>query len=249
MKYLSTFLLCFLIGNIIYSQEKLSVRSTFFSASYLQIKDESNFGLVFRGPAIDFGMKWEIPLKNHTLIYEYHLGGGFPLAKGVVGLNMSIKPVDLSYVFDIPTDNIIFQVGPALKMQYDVQFYPDLQSGYDFWLTSYAAGIKLRAIIPANNGTIRFGLWNSLLGVTSRTKPYTDPYFFDLGFGEVIRDIHSNLGFSSLNQFINTTFTAEYMFKKHPRIALSYVLDYSQYADPCIFTFLNQSLRFIVKAR
>ena len=248
MKYISTLFLL-LCTRIISSQELPSTRSTFLSASYLQVKEEANYGLVFRGPAVDFGMRWEIPIRNNTILYEYHLGAGFPLAKGVIGLNMSLKPVDISIVRDIPAGNIIFQAGPALKMQYDVQFYPDLQSGYDFWLTSYNAGIKLRAIIPAMTGMIRLGIWNSLLGLTSRTEPYTDPYFFDLGFWEVMKDIHSNLEFSSLSRFINTTFTAEYLFKKHPRIALAYVLDYSYYADPYKMTFMNQSLRLIVNAK
>ena len=82
MKYFILFLFLLTGGNI-YGQENPGKCYTFYSPAYLQIKEEANFGLVFRGPAFYFGMGWDISVMDKLLSYEFEDGAGFPLAKGV----------------------------------------------------------------------------------------------------------------------------------------------------------------------
>jgi hypothetical protein len=133
-----------MITGEMFSQDVHPKRQTFYSAGFIQVKEAANYGLVFRGPSFGFGMRWEFPSVKHLLFYEYSLGPGVMFAKNIAGLDFSFKPADLGYLWKIPAGKINLFAGPSVKMQYDVQFYPDLQSGYDYWLTSYAAGAYLR---------------------------------------------------------------------------------------------------------
>lgn len=245
MKYIFVFIIVLFTGEL-YAQEG---RSTFYSTSYLQIKENANYGLVFSGPALDIGMRWEIPSGSHSLLYEYKIGLGLPFSKKIIGLNMSFKPADLSYLWNIWVGKMAMHVGPALRLQYDVQFYPDLQSGYDYWMTNYSTGIRAIASVPFNWGTVSMSLFNSIMGFTSRTTPYGDPYYFDLGFGEVLKDIHSNLKFSGPGSFDNTSVGITCLFKKHSRLSVSYLVDYYGYYGHDKFQMLNHSVSIAVKAK
>ena len=205
--------------------------------------------MVFKGPDLAFGIHWELSKHNHTLLYENIVGLGLPFSKNILGINFCLKPIDFSYLWNISSWKPAFKVGPSVKMQYDVQFYPDLQSGYSYWLTKYSLGIKIATTISIPQGKLYLHFFNSFIGLTSRSEPYTDPYFFDLSFGEVLKDINSNFKSSGINDFKNTAFSIEYQSKKHSRISVSYNLEYSNYFIQNRFQLLTQSIRIHIKTK
>ena len=233
-----------LITPSIFSQEAHTLRTTYFSADFLQIKESANYGLVFRGPSIRFGMNWMLSRNNDFIFYEYNLGLGAPLSKGIIGINFCLKPVETAYLWKLPWEKSTTGIGPSLKMEYNAQSYPDLQSGYNFWLTHYSLGLSANTFFTVNNSLIKIRLFTSLFGLTSRTEEYTDPYFFDIGFGEVIMDSHRNFKLTTVQEFNNTTIEIRFQRRNSSRFSLSYVMEYSAYSKYPEIRLLNQSIRF-----
>ena len=245
IEYISTALLFILVTVQLYSQEERSYRTTFFSSSFLEIKESANYGLVFRGPSVDFGMNWNIPRKNNLIFYEYKVGLATIFSKGIIGMNIGLKPVDFAYLWGSQFERFKLALGPALKMEYNTQAYPDIQSGYEYWLTNYSTGLMVLVTAPVKNSLVKVRAFNSFFNLLSRGDIYNDPYFFDLDFGELLRDVHQDFMFSSLGKFNNTFFEIRYMKTNSSRFSISYSVDYFVFTEMPEFQFLNQSLRFI----
>jgi hypothetical protein len=188
-------------------------------------------------------MNWTFPHKSNAWFYEFKLMLGAPFAKDVVAMNFSIKPLEAAYAWNIPVNKFGLKIGPSLKMEYNIQFYPDLQSGYYYWLTNYSAGVEVFAHYKVKNAIFKLKAFNNLFGFVSRGEIYEDPYFFDRKFSDIFSDVHSNFNFVSLGTFNNSFFEIRYQKKASSRIAFSYVFDYFVYTDDPAIKFLNQSLR------
>ncbi len=238
----AAFVIVFLCGDLT-AQDSIRPRNTFFSIGFLQIKESENYGLVFRGPSLDAGMNWTFPHKDNAWFYEFKLMVGAPIAKDIIGLNYSFKPIEAAYVWKIPVKKFGLKIGPALKMEYNQQMYPDLQSGYYFWLTQYSAGVSAFATVNLKNSLIKVRVFNNLCGFVSRGETWEDPYFFTDQFSDVVSDMHSEFSFVSLGTFNNTFFEIQYRRNAASRLAYSYVFDYFVYSDDPAIKFLNQSLR------
>lgn len=236
------FVLSFLTGELA-AQDSIRPRNTFLTVGFLQIKESENYGLVFRGPSLDAGMNWTFPHKSNAWIYEFRLMLGAPFAKDVTAMNISFKPLEAAYAWNIPVNKFGLKIGPALKMEYNFQVYPDLQSIYYFWLTNYSAGVEIFANYKIKNAIFKLRVFNNLIGFVSRGEIYEDPYFNDSKFSDIMSDIHSDFQFISLGTFNNTFFEIRYQKSAASRLAFSYVLDYFVYTDDPAIKFLNQSLR------
>jgi hypothetical protein len=236
------FVLCLTAHDIV-AQDSIRARNSFLSTGFLQIKESPNYGLVFRGPFIGFGMNWNWLHDDNTWFYEAKLGVGFPFAKEIVGLNMNFKPIEMAYAWKIPVRTVGLEIGPSLKMEYNIQYYPDLQSGYYYWLTHYSAGVEVFADYKFKNSILKLRAFNNLFGFVSRGEIYEDPYFFDRKFSDIFSDVHSNFNFVSLGTFNNTFFEIRYQKKASSRLAFSYVFDYFTYTEEPEIKYLNQLLR------
>lgn len=225
------------------AQDSARFRTTFVSLSYLQIKESENYGLVFRGPSIDAGMNWTFPHHQNAWLYEFKIGLGAPFSKGIIAMHINVKPLEMAYAWKIPVQNVGLRIGPALKMEYNFQYYPDLQSGYYFWLTNYNAGVSAFAIVKLKNAILKMRAFNNLFGFVSRGEIWEDPYFFDRKFSDIMADLHSDFEFVTPGTFNNTFFEIMYRKSSTSRLALSYVFDYFVYSDKPEIKFLNQSLR------
>ena len=223
IEYISITLLFIFVTVQLYSQEERSSRTTFISSGFLQIKESSNYGLVFRGPSVDFGMNWNIPHKNNLIFFEYKFGLAAMFSKGIIGMNIGLKPVDFAYLWERQYERFKLDLGPALKMEYNTQAYPDIQSGYEYWLTNYSTGLMVFVTAPVKNSLVKVRAFNSFFNLVSRGDIYNDPYFFDLDFRELLRDVHQDFMFSSPGKF-NNTFVAVLIDHKFGH-AVSCILD------------------------
>jgi len=194
-------LVFFLPGS---ARENAITRYSFFSTGFSQLKEAANFGLVFNGPVINYGMTWDRRNDKRMITYGYELGVGIPFSKNIPALDFYLKPVDMAYLFRFPGLNDRLYVGPVLKFEYIYNFYPQLQSGFDYWFTNFSLGLKAHYAFNYQSSAFQIALSSSLAGFISRQPDYRDPYFFDIGFKYAVRDLHQNLVFGSLEKY-NTT--------------------------------------------
>ena len=101
MKKLQFTLLFIIILKLGFTQDTVRHRSSFISLQNLQIKEGANFGLVFRGPAFDYGMHWRYKFNKHLLTYEYEIGLGVPFTKDIPGMAFYLKPIDLAFMHSL----------------------------------------------------------------------------------------------------------------------------------------------------
>jgi hypothetical protein len=245
LSFIVVALILYAISQPVVAQDSSRPRNTFVSVGYLQIKESPNYGLVFRGPSIDFGMNWNFSHGSNTWYYEYKLGAAFPFSKGIAGLIVNLKPIEMAYTFKLPVKKFGLKLGPALKMEYNIESYPDLQSGYYFWITNYNLGLSVLADLKIKNAIFRLRFLNSVAGFISRGDIYDDPYFFTAEFSEVMSDIHSNFTFATFGDFNNTFLELRYQKSSASRLAYAYVLDYFVYTKNPQIKYLNQTVRLI----
>lgn len=238
-------LLLFLIFIPCVAQLHINNRNSFLSAGYLQVNEDANFGLVFKGPALDFGMSWEIGNEHGIIIYEYELGGGIIFSRDIPALGFYLKPFDLAYIFRMPLAETILFVGPSFKMEYNYNLYPELQSGFDYWFTNSAFGVYALCNLTLRNSSFRIKFNSSVAGFTSRQENYRDPYFYDIGFKYAIRHLNQDLTFASFNSFCTSTLELLWKPKADSRLALGYALKYSGYYQSPEISMVTQSFKLI----
>lgn len=242
MKILIAFILLFQCSKI-HAQEKHS--SYFISGDFYQIKEEDNLGLVFKGPQLSFGLKFEFPIRNNLLVYQNRIGLGPSFSRGMIAAQFNFKPIDLFYGFNISNKEEIFFLGPTLKTEYNVQFYPQLSGGHAFWFTNYHIGVGSIYEFIFNEHKIKVFFSTSLFGVISRPKPDRDPYWMFFYFSDVISQVHQDLKLASLLDFNNTTLQLEYFpYSNENSFSITYNLEfYGTFNKPNV-SFLNHSLSF-----
>jgi hypothetical protein len=245
MKTSIFYLTLLFLTSFISAQENGRSKITFVTASYLQTKESLNYGLVFRGPMLDFGMNWSKHYKSTILSYGYKLGFSLLSTRDVLGANLKIKPLELSYLKEIVNNKFKIGIGPSFKSEYNYQVYPDVQSGYLFWYTNYNVGFTCNSEIPIFDKKIQINFTNSLMGFISRPSKYEDPYYYDIRFSDFVRYAHQDFKFLSFNGFDNSTIELLYKFSPDSRLAISYVFEYFGYYKNPQIQVVENSIRLI----
>jgi len=249
MKPLKLTVFLMLICTLGSAQEKTITRNSFFTAGYNQIREDANFGLIFRGPGLNYGMSWNIGNEKRYLSCQYELGVGVLFSKQIPALGFFLKPVDLAFMIKIPLAANRLYVGPEIKLEYNYELYPDLQAGFDYWFTNTSLGIRAVYDFNYKKSSFRIKLNTSLAGFISRQEAYRNPYFYDIGFKYAIEHLNKNLHLGSFDDF--NVSGLEVLFKpdNNSGLTFGYFLDYSGfYNDPTI-TILNQGVKLILSKR
>lgn len=211
-----------------------------FNLGFKQIKEDANFGLVFTGPVIKYGYNYKCENYNRLIEIDNEFGLGTLFTRKIPGIDFYLKLLETSYLFKKTANNAQFLIGPYIKMEYNYNLYPDLQSGFDYWLSNYSAGINSAYYfkvfsLPAN---IKFK--TSLFGFVSRQPENRNPYFYDLGLGHAIKHLNSDLNFVFINKFNSTNFEIQLRFKEQSRYIWSYNFDYYGFTDnPKVFVLVH----------
>lgn len=220
-------------------------RYSFFSTGFSQVKDAANFGLVFSGPIVNYGMKWNLINNKRMITYGYELGAGIPFSKNIPALDFYLKPVDLSYMFRFPGLNNRLYIGPTLKFEYIYNFYPQLQSGFGYWFTNFSLGLKAHYAFNFQSSAFQIALSSSLAGFISRQTDYRDPYFYDIGFKYAVRDLHQNLVFGSLDKYNTTDLEILWKPASESRFTFGYEFRYSGYSGVPEFKKVSHSIKIL----
>lgn len=236
------FLVLFLPGS---GQENANTRYSFFSTGFSQVKEAANFGLVFNGPVINYGMEWNLINEKRMITYGYELGVGIPFSKNIPALDFYLKPVDMAYMFIFPGVNNRFYIGPALKFEYIYDFYPQLQSGFGYWFTNFSLGLKAQYTFNYQSSAFQIALSSSLAGFISRQPDYRDPYFYDIGFKFAVRDLHQNMVFGSFEKYNTTDLEILWKPASASRFTFGYEFRYSGYSDAPEFKKVSHSIKIL----
>jgi hypothetical protein len=228
---ISIWLILLFTANHLAAQDFENSRSINASLDFLQIKESENYGLVYSGPQIRLSYRnsWEINMKD--LVYEGSAGFAYLRSRGTSGLNIHVKVLDLHYNIYERERDVSFFAGPWIKMEYNYQLYPELQSGYSFHFTNYTFGFSVSSTWQTDDFHLTLRWKNSLAGLISRTETGRDPYFFDLSFGDYLRDQHKAFKGGSFNLYNNSMVELHYVDPQHPRIAYAYSFQYFVYSD------------------
>lgn len=211
----------------------------------LQIKESLNYGLVFRGPGLGYAYSAQWLNDKRIMEYQGRISFNIPVTKRIIAASLNVVPARFDYLFKTGPEGH-FSAGLYAILEYNYEFYPDLQSGYSFWLTHYSLGGALAGWFQQQESRIDLSFHFTILGLTSRTQPYDDPYFFDAGFGDIMGFLHSDLQFGSFGKYSVDELEIKWTPKATSRLAWAYAFQYYGYFDDPQFTMLNHCLRLII---
>lgn len=214
-----------------------------FSADFSQIQEALNNEMVFSGPALTINYNY-YNVNDNAFIIKSGIGVGILFNRGIIGVSANLTPIDIFYGFETEIfESVKTYIGPKLHVGYNVQIYPDLQSGLDYWATNINLSPAAMLDIPYDDDIIRVEAAVSVFGLLSRTPQGRNPYFFSLNFFDIMEDLHSDMEAGSLNKFLHTTLSADFPVDGSGSWVLGYGLDYFTYFDEPGINLLNHSVK------
>ncbi len=166
------------------------------SANYAELKDQVNYGLVFRGPNLQIGYVFDLKTSARRFRFESEFGFGASFAKGIAGINFNFKPVQLDYLFPIDFSNSTLWIGPYAAVRYNYHLYPELHSGHTYWFTAIDIGPCLNFETQVLEKQVAVNLVTTVYSITSRPAFEKEDYFYFLQFSDVLKNAHSDFSFS-----------------------------------------------------
>jgi hypothetical protein len=215
------------------------------SLGFRQIKESANIGLVFRGPDLRYEFHWDKPVNHGTISYENNLGFGVLYARHMTALDFYVKPLEFNYLYR-KTEDRKFAFGPSVKLEYFYDYYPELQSGFDYWFTDFSLGLKAEQKLSMGESKLTMGLQVYFLGLVSRQPEYRDPYFYELGFGQAVKHLHSKMHAGTPGNFNTTEFEVRWTPSEDSRFTFIYSLEYAAYYDGPKVTYLNHQFSVLL---
>jgi hypothetical protein len=245
MKRSLVFCIAFILAAIgAYPQESKTYDHT-VALNFIQIKEQANYGLVFKGPGLGYAFSASWENENRILDYEGRFSFNVPVTREIIAASVNFVPVRFDYLFKTGNEGK-WNAGPYAIIDYNYELYPDLQSGYSYWFTNISLGAAVERSFTLKGSQIAAAIHTTLLGFTSRQPVYDDPYFFDLGFGDIVRFINQNLQFGSWNSYNQSELELRWTPGTGSRLAYAYSFQYYGYFDEPELTMINQSVKLII---
>jgi hypothetical protein len=212
-----------------------------FKPSFIQIKDEFNYGLVHNG--LDLAGEYSMSLSGERYLFEYKAALCFGANyKQGLGLAWSFKPFDLFYSFRLNNNpSIQLTLGPYSAGYYMWQLYPELQSGKMFWLSSYEVGPRFRISLPLKERILHLSVSSSLTSLNSRPEMTTEEYYYSLTFADFVGNPHSNMSLASIKDFNHTQLLME-LADPDKKFSMGYEFTYLGYLNAPTFKYMAHSI-------
>jgi hypothetical protein len=233
----------FLLATMAYTQE-IKLQTHTVSVNWLGIKDQMNYGLVFRGPGIGYAYSARWENKDRILAYEGRFSFSMPVTRSIVGGAFNVMPVRFDYLFKTGADGKV-SLGPYAIMEYNYELYPDLQSGYSFWLTQYSLGFVMTGWFNVKKSRIDLSIHQSAFGITSHQPEIDDPYFFDQSFAYAVKFVHQDFQFGSLDRYNQTELEMRWTPKAGSRLAYAYSFQTCAYFKEPALNMINNTIKII----
>jgi hypothetical protein len=213
--------------------------------NFLQIKEELNYGLAFKGPGLGYAYSAQWQNEKRILDYEGRFSINFPMTRDILAGSFNVVPVRLDYLFKTGSENKLC-IGPYFIAEYNYETYPDLQSIYSFWFTNFSLGGALKYSFNLKKNLIDISFHTTLLGLTSRNPVYDDPYFGDQSFAYALKFVHQDLTFGSWGRYNQSELEIRWQPNAGSRLAYAYSFQYYGYFDEPSLTMLNQTVKLII---
>jgi hypothetical protein len=245
MKKIIVFLTFLLLLASLSGAQQLRSHDHTVALNFIQIKEQANYGLVFKGPGLGYAYSalWEN--EKRILDYEGRFSFNVPVTREIFAAAVNFVPLKFDYLFKTDADGKLC-IGPYAMIDYNYELYPDLQSGYSYWFTHFSLGGAVRYSFETKGNRFDLAFHTTLLGMTSRQPVYDDPYFFDLGFGDIVRFVNQDLQFGSWNRYNQSEVEVRWTPARESRFAYAYSFQYYGYGDEPGLTLINQSIKFII---
>ena len=216
-------------------------QSISLKSSFIQIRDEFNYGLVHNG--LDISGEYTLTLSGEKNTFMYHAGLSFGANyKQGLGLAWSFKPLDIYYGFRLDHHSrVSLTLGPYVAGYYMWQLYPELQSGKMFWISSYEIGPRILMSLPLKSRTLHFSFSNSLVSLNSRPEWRTEEYFYSLTFADFITNPHSNMTFGYLEVFNHTQILLG-LSHADKKMSVAYEFNFIGYQESPTFKYVSHSI-------
>jgi len=243
---LLSFLLLLLFSSSYAQPSGINGKYISAQASYLELKDTLNHGLVYRGPDVSFTYGYQQIDSSRYFNYHASLGGGGKVTNGTWGFTWLLSPADVYYGWRIAkrTKAQVY-LGPSLQINYLAQNYPAMHAGPISWLSSYDLGVQLSGFFQVKNKNIELQLRNTLVGLSSRPAVKRDPYYFSTSISENFADLHSNMVVGTISTYNLTELNASLFFNRKKRThALSYTFQYAGYFNAPAFRQVYHGVRY-----
>lgn len=219
--------------------------SNSLSLTHFQVKEELNYGLVFTGPGLVYSHSRSWESETRKLDYAAEFGGQYLESRGIAAINLHFVPVKMKYLFK-ELFHPDLALGPAFTAEYNYSMYPDLQSGFAFWMThlSLGAAAEYRQSLAEHQFNLK--LSTSLLGISSRPPVYREPYFFDLNFGYAMDYLHRDFKPGSWTRYNVSELELEWKPRTASRLSYAYVFQYTGYYAGPRLAMIHQSVKLII---
>jgi hypothetical protein len=215
---------------------------------FIQLKDQKNYGLVFNGGNISVGYTLQKQSGENLFYYDADFGFGAGFSKGIAGINFHLKPAGISYCFPVVQgEKATLYIGPYLTMNYNLQLYPELQSGHALWFTFYDLGPRFIVDMRLKEQTFRIQLANSIFGLVSRPVEMNETYYYTLNFFDLMGKVHSNFRAGSFNLLNHTDFELEWRQIGGSNKSLAYRIEYFHYKKEPRLQYLVHSISYRIK--
>lgn len=224
---------------------QMSTRGTDHSlslnVSYVQIKDQFNYGLSFGGLNLAGAYELRYHADRLDLSYGAALGMGAVHDKGV-GILLRLKPLDGFAGFGLIRDSKRRLVlGPYLSACYMWQLYPELQSGHLFWFSSYELGPRLRAALPLKSWEAGISASMAIAAINSRPEYTTEQYYYSSTLSDFFRNPHTNMKAGFPGSFNHLELFVE-LIRPERNMSFGYQFEYIGYKDTPSFQFISHSI-------
>ena len=237
-KYIILLFGLFVVMNPIHSQVK---QSHSIVLGFLQLKEQSNLGMVFNGVQLEYryGLQWQI--NDHEIMYQPKLGIGVGFNHGLIAAQIHIAPVNVTWAMPLYEQNgHTIKVGTNFITDYNYQVYVDFHHTNLFWTTEIGLSPVFRYSYQWDNKRISTNWQNSLFGFTSHCQGY-DPHFRSTYPKDFFVKPYENMKFGSFNDYNHTNVSLEFVpniFKMH---SLVYEFDYLGFFSGMQFHRINHN--------
>lgn len=232
------------IGFSVGAQQTPWSRTSEITTGYHAVKESANFGLVFAGANLQYGMRWVQTRTNRLLSYEYDLGVGILFSKDIPALGFYLKPLDGQYLFKVTNRNNSLWLGPTVKAVYSYNLYPDLQSGFDYWFTNFSLGVGAFYTFPYQQAYITLRGNTSLFGMVARQPAERNPHYYELGLNYAFQHLHQNLEFGAVDTYLSTNLEILYI-PQQARLSFGYEFLYAGYYEAPAIHMISHHVKLI----
>jgi len=210
---------------------------------FLQLKDQANLGMVFKGAQFEYryGLTWTI--QEHEITYQPKLGLGVVANRGMYyAAQLKFAPVNISWTMPFYDQNgHAIRGGANFATDYSWQVYQPLHGGHLFWASEIGFSPIIKYHYQWDNKRIGINFQNSLLGFTAHTQKF-DPYWFSLHVKEWIVTPHENMQFGTFNKYNHTNIAIDFTPNMDKIHSLVYEFDYFGAYHGVQFRRLNHNL-------